>query len=638
MSVRSQPLKDHWKEQRLFLSRIIGSAVAVVLLTGLLIWRLVDLQVLEYQRFSQLSQDNQISIEPLAPNRGVIYDRANRIIAENVPTWQLVAVPEQVGDLASLDDILARLEKLELLEPADRPVLIERMRSHRRFERVTLTNLTELQAAVFAVRRHQFPGVHIQEGLIRYYRYGEAAAHAIGYVSMVSTSDLERIDRANYSGNSQIGKIGVERFYEEQLHGRTGYQHVVVNVQGRPSNETVPEGSLERKLPEPGDNLFLTLDMKLQQAAYEALSSAHLRGAAVAIDPRNGDVLTLVSTPSFDPNKFATGMSQAEYLELSTDPDKPFLNRAIGEKYNPGSTVKPFYGLAGLHYETQYVAEEHFCAGEFRLPGSSQVYREPRRVLNHLETDLHSAIVRSCNVYFYGLAVELGIDRMEAFMRGFGFGSRTGIDIGGELTGLVPGREWKRTAFRAREDQTWFPGETVITGIGQGYIEVTPLQLAHATATMAARGARYQPRLLLAAEDPETGNTEDAPAIVIESLADVSEEHWQFIHDAMFGVTTELRGTGRTAMLEAGYPVAGKTGTAQVVGVAQGEVYDEEIEERFRDNGLFIAFAPVQDPRIAIAVVVENNGGGGSTAAPIARQVLDAYFGTEDYVAQLVTF
>ena len=630
MAVRAK-LKDHWKEQRLFLSRVIGAAVVVVLLTGVLVWRLVDLQIVRYQGFSAQSKNNQIDIEPLAPARGLIYDRAGNILADNVPTWQLVAVPE---DVENLEAELAALEALALLDPANREVHVDNIESNRRFERVLLANLDEVQAATFAVRRHHFPGIDIQEGLVRFYPFGEAAAHVIGYVGKISVSDLEQIDPSEYRGTTHIGKTGIERAYEDVLHGTAGYRQVVVNAQGRRLMEEVPEGGLDELRPEPGQHVVLSLDMGLQLAAQDAM--AGLRGAAVAIDPRNGDVLSLVSTPAFDPNSFATGMSQAEYLALSTDPNKPFLNRALSYQYNPGSTIKPFLGLAGLHFETEHVTEEHFCNGEFRLPNSSQRYREPARVLPHGEMTLHSAIVRSCNVYFYGLAVDLGIDRMESFMRRLGFGQRTGIDIAGEYAGLMPGREWKRTSFRRREDQTWFPGETVITGIGQGYIEVTPLQLAHATATLAASGLRYRPRLLISTEDAQTGVVANQDIIGLEPLADVSLEHWAEIQAAMLGVTQELRGTGRTAMNGAVYPVAGKTGTAQVVGVAQDGIYDSEtLEERYRDNGLFIAYAPADHPEIAIAVVVENQGGGGSTAAPVARRIFDAYFGSRDYVARL---
>lgn len=634
MGVRSQPLKDHWKEQRLFLSRVIGAAVCVVALTGVLIWRLVDLQVLDYQHFSDRSQNQRIRVLAVAPTRGQIYDREGRVLARNEPSWQLVAVPEDVDDI---DAVLLELQALGLLSPDNLPALVERVRSQAGWKPVLLANLNERQAATFAVRGHRFQGIDIQAGLIRYYPLGEAAAHAVGYVSSLSTDDLDRVDRSNYRDTLQIGKTGIERAYEDRLHGTEGLRVQIFDAHGRPTEEPVPESYDVTKAPVAGEHVHLGIDIDLQRAAYEAL--AGLRGSAVAIDPRNGDVLTLVSAPAFDSNDFASGMSNSEFQALQTDPGKPFLNRSLQNPYSPGSTIKPFLALAGLHYEVEHVHEDHLCEGAYRLPlaGTTQVYREPRRVLPHGETSLHSALVRSCNVYFYGLGYELGIDRMEEFFGRFGFGTRLGIDIVGEYAGRNPGREWKRSAFRTREDQAWYPGETVINAIGQGYIEVTPLQLAHAVATLAVRGERYEPRLMVATEHAESGEMRFEVPSALDGIFDVRPEYWQEIHDAMLGVTTEARGTGRTALGDTGYTVAGKTGTAQVIGVAQGEHYDsEELEERYRDNGLFIAFAPAENPEIAIAVVVENQGGGGSTAAPVARKVLDAYFGNREYVAQLL--
>jgi penicillin-binding protein 2 len=638
MARRAQPFKDHWKEQRLFISRVVGAAIIVLLLTGVLVARLVQLQVIDYQRFSELSRGNQLKIEPLAPTRGLIFDRNGLTLAENVPTWQLVAVPEQVDDLEA---VLGQLEALGLLDPADRPVLIDLIRSHRRFQRVTLTNLTEAQAATFAVRRHRFPGIDIQEGLIRFYPYGEAVAHAVGYVGSVSASDLEQIDRSNYAATSQIGKSGVERSYENLLHGSVGYRQQVVNAQGRvlldpandsPTGEAVSyQAGLETLWPEPGRHLVLSLDVRLQLAAQDALSG--LRGAAVAIDPRNGDTLALVSSPSFDPNRFAEGLSRADFVSLNTNIDKPLFNRALAGRYPPGSTIKPFLGLAGLYHEAETVAEEHFCPGYFMLPGSTHRYRD-WRPQGHGEMSLHSAIVESCDVYFYQLAVDLGIDRIHSFMSSFGFGLRTGIDISGEDPGLMPSREWKQAQFSRREDRVWFPGETVITGIGQGFVQITPIQLAEATATMAAKGQRFRPRLLIGTEDSATRAVEYIVPEVLSAVPEDDETHWAQIHESMVGVTTELRGSAHTAMLGTEYRVAGKTGTSQVYSIAQEDEYDEEaIDERLRDHGLFIAYAPADNPTIAVAVVVENNGGGSRTAAPIVRKLLDVYFESDEYVA-----
>jgi penicillin-binding protein 2 len=630
-------LKDPWQEQKLFLSRVIAAAVIVLLLTALLVTRLVQLQIVDYERFSELSQGNRFRIEPLPPNRGLIYDRHGVVIAENRPDWELVAIGEQIDDL---DRTLRTLEQLGLVDAGEHNALRDLVRSHRGFERVKLSTLTEEQAATFAVRRHLFSGVDIQEALSRYYPFGEASAHAVGYVSSISTADLERIDRSNYTGTSHIGKAGVERAYEAQLHGQVGYRQQVVNAQGRVistyvrgEGETVSGdlSGVETKWPVPGDNIVLSLDMKLQLAAQEAMEG--MRGAVVAIDPRNGDVLALLSTPSFDPNRFAAGMSRGDYVALTSDIDKPLYNRALAGTYPPGSTVKPFLALSALQNESVNPTDEKNCPGHFRLPGQTHRYRDWKPA-GHGNVDMHEAIVVSCDVYFYHLAVTMGIDAIASGLRQFGFGAPVGLDISGENSGVVPSREWKAEQFARREDQVWFPGETVITGIGQGYMLVTPVQLAHAGATLAARGQRFTPRLLIGTENAVTREINYTPPSVLEPVADQEPEHWQIVHDAMVGVTTEPSGTARTPMAGMTYRVAAKTGTAQVVNIAQDERYrEEELDERQRDHRLFVAFAPADAPRIALGIVVEN-GGEESSAAPVARKVFDAYFATEGYVAR----
>ena len=632
----SVAFKDHWQETRLFLSRLIAAGIIVLFLTGVLVGRLVQLQVVEYQRYAELSQGNRFKIEPLPPTRGIIYDRNGLVIADNQPDWQLVAVPEEVGDLQAT---LLALEKLELVDPSEHDELITLVRSHRGFERVKISSLTEEQASRFAVRRHHFPGVDIQEVLTRSYPFGEASAHAIGYVGSISTADLERIERSEYAATQHIGKSGVERAYEDILHGRVGYRQQVVNAQGRVLFDPAaggPNGSagvagVETKWPTPGQNLVLSLDMRLQLATQQAMQE--VRGAAVVIDPSNGDVLALVSTPSFDPNRFATGMSRADYVSLNTDPDKPLLNRALAGRYPPGSTMKPFLALAALQYEAVDPGKTVFCPGHFRLPGQTHRYRD-WRPQGHGQVDMHQAIVQSCDVYFYNLALALGIDNMGAGMRAFGFGAPTGLDISGENNGVVPSREWKARQFARREDKIWFPGETVITGIGQGFTLVTPVQLAHAGAVLAARGKSFKPRLLIGTEDALTRETTWTQPQEQQGIDNVDPAHWQTVHDAMVGVTNEPRGSGRASMVGASYKVAGKTGTAQVVNIAQDEKYDEnELDERLRDHGLFVAYAPVEAPRIAVGVVIENGGGGSRAAAPVARKIFDAYFAAEGYVA-----
>jgi penicillin-binding protein 2 len=629
-------LKDHWQEQKLFLSRIIAAAVIVLLLSGVLVTRLVQLQILDYERFAELSQGNRFRIEPLPPTRGIIYDRNGIVIAENRPNWELVAIGEQIDNI---DRTLRSLEALELIDANEHDTLRNLIRSHRGFERVKLSNLSEEQAATFAVRRHLFSGVDIQEALSRYYPFGEESAHAIGYVGSISAADLERIDRSNYAGTSHIGKTGIERAYEDLLHGKVGYRQLLINAQGRvleargDSNvkALADTSGVEPKLPVPGQNVVLSLDMRLQRATQEAMQD--LRGAVVAIDPRNGDVLALVSTPSFDPNRFAAGLSRADYVALTTDIDKPLYNRALAGTYPPGSTVKPFLALAALQTEAMTADEERYCPGHFRLPGQTHRYRD-WRPQGHGNVDMRGAIVQSCDVYFYHLAVAMGIDAMADGLRQFGFGAPVGLDINGEGSGVVPSREWKQKQFARREDQVWFPGETVITGIGQGYTLVTPIQLAHAGATFAARGQRFAPRLMIGTENPLTREVVHMDPKALPSVAEQDPVHWDIVHEAMVGVTADPRGSARAPMQGTTYSVAGKTGTAQVIGIAQDERYrEEDIDERHRDHGLFVAFAPADAPRIALGVVIENGGGGSRAAAPVARKILDFYFAADNYVA-----
>ncbi len=633
---QSVPFKDHGKEQRLFLSRVIAAAIVVLLLTGVLVSRLFQLQIIEFEQFADMSQGNRLRIEPLAPTRGLIFDRNGVILAENIPAWELIVTPEEVADI---DYALESLEALALIDPDERTNLRELVGSHHGFERVNLHNLSDEEAARFAVRRHHFPGVDIREGLVRHYPYGEAAAHALGYVARISRADLERIERSEYAASSNIGKTGIERNYEQVLHGTVGYRQQVVNAQGRVlfdpaantsdgrANET--QASLETRWPTPGDNVVLSLDIRLQLAAEEAMEG--LRGSALAIDPATGDVLAFVSAPSFDLNRFPTGLSQADFRALNTDPDKPLFNRALAGNYPPGSVVKPFLGLAALDYGVVDADHRAMCPGYFVLPGHSHRYRDWKQQ-GHGLMDLHQAIVQSCDVYYYQLAVNLGIDSIDQFLRSFGFGAPTGIDISGETRGIVPSREWKRGQFSRAEDQVWFPGETVITGIGQGFTLVTPLQLAHASATLASRGVRYIPRLVIGTEDGVTGEV-----TMLEPRAqptiEIEDEHWQRIHDAMLGVMEEIGGSARTVMRDTPYRVAGKTGTAQLFSLEQDEEYDaENIEENLRDHGLFIAYAPIEAPSISVAVVVENRGGGSVTAGPVARRMLDVYFEGADYV------
>ncbi len=608
-------IKDHWAEQRLFLRRVIVSSLLILGLTGIVVGRLTQLQVVEYEYFSAQSQGNRIRVQPVPPTRGLIFDRNGIVLAENVPSYQLELTPEQVPDI---DDTLARLAAIGLIDPENVTELKEQISSHRRFESIPIRKrLRDNEVAQFAVDRPRFPGVEIRARLARNYPYGAAVAHALGYVGGISAADLERIDQTDYAGTSLIGKVSLESNYESILHGDVGHEDVLVNARGRIMQKLSNEPAM------PGEDLVLTLDIDAQLTAHEALDGR--RGAVVGIDPKNGDVLVFASAPAFDPNAISIGMSRADYQALQQDPDLPLFNRALRGSYPPGSTIKPIVALAALHFRAIDPDYRKACGGYYTLPGSTHRYRDWKRG-GHGLVDMHESIAQSCDVYFYDLARELGIERMGEFLQSFGLGAPTGIDMAGEKNGLVPSREWKRANFARPEDKVWFPGETVIAGIGQGYMLATPLQLAHATATIASRGKRFRPTLLRARMD---AISRDSVFVEPESLPPVAvtdEWQWDRIISAMNAVMQGPRGTARAVGIDAPFTMAGKSGTAQVFTVAQDDEYDaEELEERMRDHALFVAFAPLEDPQIAVAVIVENGESGSRTAAPIARAVIESY-------------
>ena len=611
-------LKDHWREQRMFLGRIIAAAVIIVLLAGLLVYRLVDLQVMNFEHFSRLSQGNRVRLEPVPPVRGLLFDRNGRVLAENRPVYQLELIPEQVKDI---EGTLARLVEIDLVREEDLPRIRTQIKSQRRFEPAILRpRLEEAEAARFAVQRPHFTGVDIQARLARQYPLGEIASHVIGYVGAVSENDLQRLDTANYAGTAQTGRVGAERAWEDLLHGTTGYRQLLVNAQGRKLQE------LERNDAVPGRNVYLTIDLELQRVAEQALQGR--RGSVVALDPRNGHVLALASVPGFDPNLFSTGISTAQYQGLQEDIDQPLFNRALRGQYPPGSTIKPMLALASLHYGVMNPDDAIFCPGWFSLPNHSHRYRDWKRT-GHGPIDMEDSVAQSCDVYYYRLAVALGIERMHEFLGKFGLGQRTGIDIPGEQPGLLPSREWKRGAFQRREDQAWFPGETVITGIGQGYMLATPLQLAQAAAILGNRGQGFRPTLLAAVEDLGTGEHQAFEPQPLPPLQ-LSPLQVEEAVDSMVAVMHGARGTARASGAGSAWTIAGKTGTAQVVGIAQGEDYDEDlVDERHRPHALFISFAPAENPRIAIGVLVENGASGSAAAAPVARILTDYWLSRE---------
>ena len=613
-------IKDHWREQHLFDQRSLFAGTLITLLTLVLLGRLFVLQVLRHDYYAELSQGNRVRTEPIPAARGLIVDRNGEVVAANQPAYQLELVPEEVPNLKGT---LKALVALELIRSDDLNELLRTIRSRRSFDSVPIRlRMSDEDVARFAVRRFEFPGLDIKTRQTRSYPNRDLAVHALGYVGAISEQDLERIDPAAYSGTTLIGKLGVESAYEKPLHGTNGLREILVNAQGRSVERQgafIP--ALRTKAPTAGDDVLLSVDLKVQRVAEQALKGH--RGAVVALDPNNGDVIALASMPGFDPNLFGRGITTAEFGALQNDIDRPLFNRALRGAYPPGSTVKPVIALAGLTYHVVDPQQRRFCAGVFHLPGSAHLFREGKGG-KHGGVDLEDAIARSCDVYFYGLADVLGVDRIAAFMAPFGFGKPTGIDIGGEKPGLLPSRQWKAKAFARAADQTWFPGETVNFGIGQGYLSVTPMQLAHYVSVIASRGKVWKPRLVSGLRDTLTGRMQRIPPVPDGEVTGVSPEDWRLVVKGMIGATT--RGTAAAIGAHAPYSIAGKTGTAQVFSVGQNEKYNAKtVEERLRDHSWFIAFAPADAPRIALAVLEENGGWGASAAAPIARKVMDAY-------------
>lgn len=607
------------------LRRALVATLAVLALMGVLLGRMTYLQVLGFQHYSTLSHENRVKLVAIPPTRGLIYDRNGVLLAENRPSFRLIVTPEEVRDM---DDMLRRLGQVIELSEGDLERFRDLLARKRRFEEIPLKfRLSPEEVARFAVDRHRFPGVEVQAELSRHYPHGEVAVHALGYVGRINPQELQRLEEdgklANYSGTSHIGKTGVERYYQDLLHGTVGVERIETNALGRPIR------TLERDPPIPGQDIYLTLDMRLQRAAEAALGD--YSGSVVAIDPKNGEVLAFVSKPGYDPNLFVNGIDYATYQDLQRDHDQPLFNRALRGQYPPASTLKPFIGLAALEENTVAASSTVYCPGAYQLPGNDHRYRCWKRA-GHAHTNLYEAIAESCDVYFYDVAYRLGIDAMSRHMDAFNFGRRTGIDLSGELSGINPSREWKRAA----KGESWYHGETVIAGIGQGYWLTTPLQLAQATAILANRGHRIRPHLLYGRRP---ANAERPIRHLPEPAGDPIElkndRHWDEVIAAMRGVVHGRTGTARRVSEEMEYEMAGKTGTSQVFGLPQdrSEYDPEEIALRLRDHALFIAFAPIEEPRLAVAVVVENGGSGSAVAAPIAREVIDAYLALDTEAA-----
>lgn len=610
---RGYQLKNLDQELAHFQARLMVGAFFVLILAVILLGRLFYMQVMEYQRYHLLAESNRISLVPLAPNRGLIVDRNEQILADNYSAFTVEIAIDKVRDSKkTIADIASLIEITPAHIRRFRKLLAE---SHE-FDSVPLKNkLSDEEVAILASNQYRLPGVEVKSRLFRNYRAGPGMAHVVGFIGRINDADMKRLSAEkrvdNYLGSTHIGKVGLEQSYEKMLHGRPGFEQMETDSGGRALRV------LARIPPVSGSDVKLYLDVQLQQIAEQAFGN--FRGSLVALDPKTGGVLALVSRPGFDPNLFVDGIDSDTWKALNESPEHPMVNRALRGIYPPGSTIKPFMALAGLELGLRTTSDTILDPGFYSLPGSRHRYRDWKKE-GHGVVDIHKAVVQSCDTYFYRLAVDMGIDAMHDFLSHFGFGQSSGIDLVGESTGLLPSRAWKAKRFK----QPWFMGETVIAGIGQGYHLTTPLQLATATAMLANGGTRVEPQLVQAIRDPQTRLWITQPVTIRDKLA-LKPEHYKAVHQAMMDVL-KPGGTASAAGAGTPYAIAGKTGTAQVVGIKQNARYDEKrVLLKNRDHALFVAFAPADAPTIAVAVLVENGGHGGSVAAPIARVVFDYY-------------
>lgn len=606
-------LKNFQHEQYYFRLRLGFTAFVVLALFGVLAARFFYLQISQYNHYQTLAENNRISLVPIVPNRGLILDKKGVVLAHNFFVYTLEITPSKVDDLEAT---ITEVSKLVEISALDRKRFNKLREESRNFESVPIrTHLNEVEAASFAVNHYRFPGVEIKSRLFRHYPLGKLGAHMVGYIGRINDKDLTGLEKtgvlSNYKGSDHVGKSGVEQFYERYLHGTTGFQQVEIDADGRAVRV------LSSTAPSPGDNIILSVDSKLQEIAETAFGEH--RGALVAIDPKTGAVLAYVSQPTFDPNLFVDGIDVENWKSLNESLDKPLINRPIRGIYPPGSTFKPFVAMAGLENGKRMPPFSIQDAGYFTLPNSTHHYRD-WKPSGHGMVDMQRAITISCDTFFYGLALELGIDKLSTFVRHFGFGRRSDIDIQGEIEGLLPTPEWKMRRYK----QPWYQGETVIVGIGQGYTLVTPMQLAQATAILANNGVAMKPHLVTQIQKAITGEIQVIPEVVQDKV-ELNPENVALVKRGMIDVTLP-GGTAASVGANATYSIAAKTGTAQVIGIKQNEKYNASgINERHRDHALFIAYAPADDPKIALAVIVENGQHGGSTAGPIARKVMDYY-------------
>ena len=605
-------LRNVEQELGKFRTRLLAAAAFVLIAFSLLTARLLVLQVSRHDELSTQAENNRISVVPIVPNRGLIVDRNGVVLANNYSAYTLEIMPSKVEDL---DATITALESIIDVTPRDRKRFKRLMEESKSFESLPIrTKLTDEEVARFTAQRFRFPGVDIKARLFRNYPLGDVGSHLIGYIGRINEAEKEKIDdsedEANYRGTEYIGKLGIEQSYESNLHGATGFEEVETSAGGRAVRR------LKSNPATPGNTLILSIDIRLQAMVEELFGDR--RGALVAIDPRSGEVLAFVSKPNFDPNLFVDGIDSESWKALNESDDKPLLNRALRGSYPPGSTYKPFMAMAALTLGKRTPQQTIYDPGYFQF--GNHRFRDDKEG-GHGTVDMYRSIVQSCDTYYYVLANDLGVDAIHDFMAPLGLGQLTGIDMQGELRGTLPSTEWKRTSYKRPEAQKWYAGETISLGIGQGYNAFTMLQLAQAEATMAAGGKRFKPHLVRAIENVETRVQQKLSGDALDTLP-WKPEHVETIHQALYGVTQE--GTAARSFLSAPYKSGGKTGTAQVIQIKQNEKYDAaKLDERHRDHALYTAFAPLDEPRIALALVVENAGFGAGAAAPIARRVFD---------------
>ncbi|MGE4070891.1 MAG: penicillin-binding protein 2 [Lysobacterales bacterium] len=604
------PIKDQQFETVLFQRRAVLSFLVILAVIGIVLARFADLMIVHHSEYAARSERNRVKLQPLPPARGLILDRNGKILADNRLAYRLELVPERVANMKRTLDELAQVIEFD---EEERERFLALVAARRRFQSLPLRlRLSEDEVARFALERYRFPGVDVVPYLTRFYPQGELFAHVVGYVGRIDPSDLGELDAERYAGTTHVGKTGIERYYESQLHGEVGFERVETNAEGRVLRV------LERSPPRAGDNVYLSVDADLQQATADAMSGHG--GAAVAIDPRNGEVLAFVSVPSYDANLFVNGISRADYKALLEAPGRPLFNRALQGGYEPGSTLKPFMALAGLELGVRDAGYTIFSTGVFQIPGQEIKFRDWRRG-GHGRVDLVESLAQSVNTYYYQLALDLGIDRMHDYLSRWGFGETTGIDLYGESAGILPSREWKRARF----NQAWYPGETVIAGIGQGFNVATLLQLASAIATLADGGQRYKPHLVHALR-----SSFDQPPVPVvpEKIGEnlVREPaNLALVKRGLEAVLNSPSGTARAVAEGAPYRMAGKTGTAQRVSRNRDTEVQAVLREGQKNQALFVAYAPAEAPRIAVAVVVEQGGSGSASAAPVARKIFDAW-------------